>query len=70
MTKEEEIKVIYDSPKIGPRRIHLENVGPRSVKIFSSTWPFLKIASQLWNGHGQGMREEDNKYLHKLLPPH
>ena len=51
MTWEEEIRVIYDGPKIRPRRIHLENVGPRSVKIDLSTWPFLKIASQLGNGH-------------------
>ena len=52
MTWEEEIKVIYDSPKIRPRMIHLGNVGPRSVKIVLSTWPFLEVASQLGNGHG------------------
>ena len=52
MTWEEEIRVIYDSPKIRPRMIHLENVGPRSVKIVLSIWPFLKVASQLWNGLG------------------
>ena len=52
MTWEEEIKVIYDSPKIRPRMIHLRNVGPRSVKIVLLTWPFLKVASQLGNGHG------------------
>ena len=52
MTWEEEIKVIYDSPKIRPRRIHLGNVGPRSVKTVLLTWPFLKVASQLGNGHG------------------
>ena len=54
MTWEEEINVIYDSPKIHPRRIHLGNVGPRSMKIDLSTWPFLKVASQLGNGHGAG----------------
>ena len=52
MTWEEEIKVIYDSPKIRPRRIHFGNVDPRSVKIVLLTWPFLKVASQLGNGHG------------------
>ena len=52
MTWEEEINVIYDSPKIRPRRIYYRNIGPRSVKIVSSTWPFLKVASQLRNGHG------------------
>ena len=52
MTWEEEIKVIYDSLKIRPRRIHLGNVGPRSVKTVLSPWPFLKVASQLGNGHG------------------
>ena len=52
MTWEEEIRVIYDSPKIRPRRIHLKNVGPRSVKIVLSTWPSLKVASQLGNVHG------------------
>ena len=52
MTWEEVIKVIYDSPKIRPRRIHLGVVGPRSMKIVLSIWPFLKVASQLGNGHG------------------
>ena len=36
MTWEEEIKVIYDSLKICPRRIYLGNVGPRSVKTVLS----------------------------------
>ena len=49
---EEEIMVIYDSPKVCPRRVHLRNVGPRSVRIVLSTCPFLKVASQLGNGHG------------------
>ena len=51
MTWEEEVKVIYDSPKIRLRRIHLENVGPRSVKTILSPRPLLKVASQLGNGH-------------------
>ena len=52
MTWKEEIKVIYDSPKIRSRRIHLGNVGLRPVKTVLSPWPFLKLASQLGNGHG------------------
>ena len=52
ITWEEEIKVIYDSLKVCLRRIHLKNVGPRSVRIVLSTCPFLKVASQLGNGHG------------------
>ena len=52
MTWEEEIKVIYDSPKIRPRRIHLGNVGLRLVKTVLLPWPFLKVASQLGNEHG------------------
>ena len=52
MTWEEEIKVIYDSPKIRSRMIHLENVGLKSVKTVLSPWPFLKVASQLGNEHG------------------
>ena len=61
MTWEEEMKVIYDSPKIRLRRIHFGNVGLRSVKIVLSTWPFLKVVSQLGNGHGprdEGGREQ------------
>ena len=65
MTWEEEIV-----SEIHPRRIHLGNVGPRSVKIVLSPWPFLKVASQLGNGYGAKMKKEDNKYLQKLLPPH
>ena len=52
MTWEEEIKVIYDSPKIHSRMIHLGNVGSKSVKTVLSPWPFLKVASQLENEHG------------------
>ena len=52
ITWEEEIKVIYDSPKARPRRIHLGNIGPRFVIIVLSTCPFLNFASQLGNGHG------------------
>ena len=52
MTWEEEMKVVYVSPKIRLKRIHLRNVGPRSVKIVLSTWPSLKVASQLGNVHG------------------
>ena len=54
ITWEEEIKVIYDSPKVRSRRIHLENVGPRFVRIVLLTCPFLKVATQLGNGHGVG----------------
>ena len=52
MTWEEEINVIYDSPKIRSRMIHLGNVGPKSVKTVLPPWPFLKVASQLENEHG------------------
>ena len=38
--------------EIRPRMIHLVNVGPRLVKTVLSPWPFLKVASQLGNGHG------------------
>ena len=59
MTWKEEMKVIYDSPKICLRMIHLGNVGPRSVKIILLTWPSLKVASQL--GNGNGARDEGGK---------
>ena len=52
MTWEEEIKVIYDSPKIHPRMIHLGNVGPKLVKNVLLPWPFLKVTSQLGNERG------------------
>ena len=38
--------------EIHPRRIHLGNVGLRLVKTVLSPRPFLKVASQLGNGHG------------------
>ena len=59
MTWEEEIKVIYDSPKLRPRMIHLGNIGLRSVKTVLSPWPFLKVASQL--GYGRGARDEGRR---------
>ena len=52
LTWEEEINVIYDSPKIRPRRVYLGNVGSRSVKTVLSPYRLLKVASQLGNGHG------------------
>ena len=45
MIWEEKTKVINDNPKICPRRIHLRNVGLRSVKTVLSIWPFLKVES-------------------------
>ena len=59
MTWEEEIKVIYDSPKIHPRMIHLGNVGPKLVKNVLLPWPFLKVTSQL--GNERGVRDEGGR---------